>query len=118
MGEDSQEDLYVILGVPRTATSAEIQAAYKKKARELHPDVNKSPDAEDKFKSLAAAYAILKDPEQRERYDRYGFNLRPSSAVRRAAGPAKSGVRPQVPARRLRLSGRQVPKTSTSTSTT
>ena len=82
MGEDAQEDLYAILGVPKAATQSEIQSAYKKRARELHPDVNKSPDAEDKFKSLAAAYAILKDPAQRKRYDRYGFNLRPSSAGR------------------------------------
>ena len=98
MGEDSQEDVYAILGVPRTATQAEIQAAYKKKARALHPDVNKSPDAEDKFKSLAAAYAILKDPEQRKRYDRYGFNLRPTSG---AAG-AKNGPRTRTSGRKYR----------------
>ena len=87
MGEDAQEDLYLILGVPRKATQSEIQSAYKKKARELHPDVNKSPDAEDRFKSLAAAYAILRDPEQRSRYDKFGFNLRPSSPN---AGPTTS----------------------------
>ena len=91
MGEDAQEDLYAILGVPRTATQPDIQAAYKKKARSLHPDVNKSPDAEDKFKSLAAAYAILKDPEQRQRYDRYGFNLRPSQPNQRADARRSSG---------------------------
>ena len=90
MGEDAQEDLYAILGVSRTATASEIQAAYKKRARELHPDVNKSPDAEDKFKSLAAAYAILKDPEQRKRYDRYGFNLRPTGA---SSPPKNRGAR-------------------------
>lgn len=99
MGEDAQEDLYAILGVPKTATQPEIQSAYKKKARELHPDVNKSPDAEDKFKSLAAAYAILKDPEQRKRYDRYGFNLRPSSTTGRSEsktrGSAGRKYRPQ-----------------------
>ena len=97
MGEDAQEDLYAILGVPRSASASEIQAAYKKRARELHPDVNKSPDAEDKFKSLAAAYAILKDPEQRKRYDRYGFNLRPSSASSAKSEPRRSSrkYRPQ-----------------------
>ena len=97
MGEDAQEDLYAILGVPRTAPQSDIQTAYKKKARELHPDVNKSPDAEDKFKSLAAAYAILKDPEQRQRYDRYGFNLRPSPTNTRSDGGRRPGrkYRPQ-----------------------
>ncbi|MEL7367972.1 MAG: DnaJ C-terminal domain-containing protein [Myxococcota bacterium] len=99
MGEDAQEDLYTILGVPRTAPQSDIQAAYKKKARELHPDVNKSPDAEDKFKSLAAAYAILKDPEQRKRYDRYGFNLRPTpgagSSTKRRTRTSGRKYRPQ-----------------------
>ena len=52
-----EENLYKILGVRSSATQSEIQAAYKKKARELHPDVNKAPDAEDQFKQLAAAYA-------------------------------------------------------------
>lgn len=71
------ENLYGILGVKRTATPAEIQAAYKQKARELHPDVNKSPTAEDDFKRLAAAYAILRDEEKRARYDKYGLSGRP-----------------------------------------
>ncbi len=96
MGEDTREDLYAILGVSKSATQAEIQAAYKKKARELHPDVNKSPDAEDKFKSLAAAYAILKDPEQRQRYDRYGFNLRPTSSSK-SDGQTRGTGRPYRP---------------------
>ena len=76
MAPREEENLYRILGVPSTATQAEIQAAYKKKARELHPDVNKSPNAEDRFKQLAAAYAILKDERQRARYDKYGISER------------------------------------------
>ncbi|MEQ8275118.1 MAG: DnaJ C-terminal domain-containing protein [Deltaproteobacteria bacterium] len=85
-----EENLYKILGVPSRATQAEIQAAYKKKARELHPDVNKHPDAEDQFKQLAAAYAILKDEKQRARYDKYGI-----SGSRRPDPPPRSQSRGQ-----------------------
>nr|XP_061806110.1 curved DNA-binding protein-like [Nerophis lumbriciformis] len=74
MATIEEENLYKILGVPSTATQSEIQSAYKKKARKLHPDVNKAPDAEDQFKQLAAAYAILKDERQRARYDKYGIS--------------------------------------------
>ena len=92
-----EENLYKILGVRSSATQSEIQAAYKKKARELHPDVNKAPDAEDQFKQLAAAYAILKDEKQRARYDKYGISGSSSSArrepprppPRRPSGPRK-----------------------------
>lgn len=85
MAAIEEENLYKILGVPSRATQAEIQAAYKKKARELHPDVNKAPDAEDQFKQLAAAYAILKDEKQRARYDKYGISgsKRPDPPPRR-----------------------------------
>lgn len=74
MATTNSDNLYAVLGVPSTATQAEIQAAYKQKARELHPDVNKAPDAEEKFKQLAAAYAILKDEQRRARYDAFGFS--------------------------------------------
>lgn len=89
------EDLYKIVGVARGATKDEIQAAYKKKARKLHPDVNKSPGAEDSFKQLAAAYAILKDPDQRKRYDKYGLNARPGGGRSNPGpGPSAPGARP------------------------
>ncbi len=89
----TSENLYAILGVPRTATQAEIQAAYKQKARELHPDVNKSPSAEDDFKKLAAAYAVLKDEQQRARYDLYGGEKpRPEAPRQRPQNP---GFRPR-----------------------
>lgn len=70
------QDYYEILGVGRDATTAQIQAAYRKLARKLHPDVNKSPDAEEKFKRLNEAHEVLQDPEKRRRYDSLGENWR------------------------------------------
>ncbi len=67
------KDYYQILGVPRDADEKAIKSAYRKKARQLHPDVNKTdPQAEEKFKDLNEAYEVLKDSEKRSRYDRYG----------------------------------------------
>jgi len=69
-------DFYRTLGVPRTATQKDIQRAYRKLARELHPDVNKAPHAEDRFKDVSEAYDVLSDPEQRRRYDTFGADFR------------------------------------------
>ena len=63
-------------GLSKTASQKEIQAAYRKLARKLHPDVNKKPDAEDSFKAINEAYEVLKDPEKRKRYDSLGANWR------------------------------------------
>jgi len=65
-------DYYEILEVPKNATKDEIKSAFRKKARVLHPDVNKAPDAEEKFKELGKAYEVLMDDEKRQMYDRYG----------------------------------------------
>jgi len=65
-------DLYEILGLPRDASSDDIRKAYRKLAREYHPDVNADPAAEERFKEVAAAYEILSDRDKRARYDAYG----------------------------------------------
>lgn len=69
-------DFYEILGVSRTASQREIQRAYRKLARTYHPDVNKDPAAEDRFKAISEAYDVLSDPEQRRRYDAFGPSFR------------------------------------------
>jgi len=68
----SKRDYYEVLGVPRNATKDEIKAAYRKLALQYHPDRNKSPDAEEKFKEISEAYAVLSDDQKRMQYDRFG----------------------------------------------
>ena len=71
-----RRDFYEILGVPRTATQDEIQRAYRQLARQHHPDVNKDPGAEDRFKEISEAYDVLSDPQTRRRYDAFGADFR------------------------------------------
>jgi curved DNA-binding protein len=70
------DDFYQILGVPRDASQDDIQRAYRKLARTYHPDVNKDPGAEDRFKEVSEAYDVLSDPDTRRRYDAFGRDFR------------------------------------------
>ena len=67
-------DFYAVLGIPRGADEEDIKRAYRRLAREHHPDANPDdPEAEERFKEIQLAYEVLKDPEKRERYDRFGI---------------------------------------------
>lgn len=68
----AQRDLYEILGVKRDATDDEIKSAYRKLARQYHPDISKEPDAAKKFDEVQKAYDVLSDPQKRANYDRFG----------------------------------------------
>ena len=68
----TESDYYDLLGVPRTATDAEIKRAFRTLARELHPDVSSEPGADARFRDVAEAYEVLSDPERRATYDRFG----------------------------------------------
>src|SRR4051794_15915906 len=73
MASTTPRDPYEVLGVSRDADENQIKKAFRRLARELHPDVNtEDPEAEEKFKEAATAYEILSDPERRATYDRYG----------------------------------------------
>ena len=69
MASMNEKDYYAVLGVSKDAAKKEIQKAFQQKARKLHPDVNKEPDAEERFKEVSEAYAVLSDEQKRARYD-------------------------------------------------
>lgn len=83
-------DYYEVLGVERGASEGDVKKAFRRLARELHPDVNKhDPEAEEKFKEAAEAYEVLSDPERRRTYDTFGHEgLRSGGFSSRAAGAA------------------------------
>ena len=77
------KDYYEVLGVPRDASQDDIRRAYRKLAREYHPDLNRESNAEERFKELGEAYEVLSDSDKRQRYDRLGADWR---AQERAPG--------------------------------
>ena len=105
-------DFYQILGVPRDASQDDIQRAYRRLARQYHPDVNHDPAAEERFKEVSEAYDVLSDPQTRRRYDAFGPDFRQvpedvdpetwrRSRARAGAGAgsgARAGGRPGGPA--------------------
>src|SRR5260370_2057756 len=92
-------DFYEILGVSRNASQDEIQQAYRKLARTYHPDVNSDPGAEDRFKDISEAYAVLSDPQTRRRYDAFGADYRqvPEDGDPETWPRARAGARPRPP---------------------
>src|SRR3989338_3231459 len=81
------KDYYQILGIPRTANRDEIKKAYKQLAKKYHPDLNKSPDATEKFKEINEAASVLADDQKRTQYDQFGD----ADTYRKAAGSSGFG---------------------------
>src|SRR5437879_6161870 len=97
-----RRDFYETLGVARDAKAEDIQRAYRKLARTYHPDVNKDPAAEERFKEISEAYDVLSDPETRRRYDAFGEDFRrvppdvdPETWNRQRAGRASARSGPE-----------------------
>lgn len=90
----SERDYYTVLGVPRTAGADEIKKAYRRLARQYHPDLHggsKKAEMEKKFKELNEAHEILSDPDKRKKYDRYGHRWQEAEAYEKAREQAGAG---------------------------
>lgn len=101
----ARRDFYDALGVPRNASREDIQRAYRKLARQYHPDMNKDPAAEERFKEISEAYDVLSDPDARQRYDQFGPDFRQvppgvDPQTWAARGRAGAGARPGAGTRR------------------
>lgn len=91
----TKRDYYEVLGLSKSASTAEIKSAYRKLALEWHPDRNKKPEANEKFKEINEAYAVLSDPKKKETYDQFGHSaFQPGmGAGQPGAGPFGGGFR-------------------------
>ena len=89
-------DYYEVLGVARGADAAEVKRAFRARARELHPDVSSDPDAEERFRELADAYAALSKPASRLLYDRFGYRGRGAWVGERRRERSRSAVAGEV----------------------
>src|SRR5215831_20182010 len=89
----NKRDYYEVLGVNRSATEQDLKSAYRRLAHQHHPDKNQgNPEAEERFKEAAEAYAVLSDPEQRRRYDRFGHAGVSSAAGANWGAPGFGGI--------------------------
>ena len=94
LGGADMANYYEVLGVGRNATEKEIRQAYRKLARQYHPDVNKTDaDAEGKFKEINEAYGVLSDEESRKKYDAYGDNWKHADQYEHSRGSTAGGTR-------------------------
>lgn len=100
VGLRAEADFYADLGVPRGADEKDIKSAFRAKARKLHPDVNKAPDAQQQFQKIQLAYEVLSDPQKKSMYDRWGtmalLSVGPILAVRACLRAAKEPTRGDV----------------------
>lgn len=87
----SSRNYYDVLGVSKTATDAEIKSAFRKLAKQYHPDINKEPGAEEKFKEIGEAYAVLSDAEKRKQYDQFGHEAFTQGAAQGGFGGGFGG---------------------------
>ena len=105
------QDYYDVLGVRRDTSQEEIRQAYRKLVRTYHPDLNKDPGAEDRFKDISEAYSVLSDPATRARYDAFGPDFRQvpedvdPDTWRRAGAASGAGRAGWAQARPGRVSG-------------
>ena len=87
----SSRNYYDVLGVSKEATDAEIKSAFRKMAKQYHPDINKEPGAEEKFKEIGEAYAVLSDAEKRRQYDQFGHEAYTNGASQGGFGGGFGG---------------------------